>query len=317
APRVAESLLLPAVPPPARREPHRRDGRAHCPGRPAAARRTGGAVGAPPDRPRGHRRAAGEAPERRRPVLPPPPIAAGDRPGARNPAGHREVAAPLRAPQPARPPRGGPPLRRRLPARRRGRGQGHVIEVRGECGRHRAALLDFVDHGEIVAGTAPALAHLERCARCTDELESTVLAITALRRFGDELVAAEPQPEAWPRLRARIETLRPARWAIMSPSAGMGTSTPLGAVLVAPVRVGPSTPSSAPSYRPASQLGVSLEERRVEAAYLANIRMGTFPTKEPARRPGVQDTRNYPDNIHPERKEVDPAEPSGKPPEAI
>ena len=45
--------------------------------------------------------------------------------------------------------------------------------------------------------------------------------------------------------------------------------------------------------------------------------MGTFPTEEPASRPVVTYPRNYPDNIHPERKEVDPAEPSGKPPEAI
>ena len=192
-----------------------------------------------------------------------------------------------------------------------------MIEFRGACARHRAALLDFVDHGEIVAGTAPALAHLERCGRCTDELESTVLAITALRRFGDELARAEPSPEAWPRLRARIETLRPARWAIMSPSAGMVMSIALVAVLVAPFRVGTTTSSSAPTYLPSSQLGVSLEERRTEAAYIAKIRMGTFPTKEPASRSVVTYPRKYPDNIQPERKEVDPAEPSGKPPEAI
>ena len=192
-----------------------------------------------------------------------------------------------------------------------------MIEFRGACARHRAALLDFVDHGEIVAGTAPALAHLERCARCTDELESTVLAITALRRFGDELARAEPSPEAWPRLRARIETLRPARWAIMSPSAGMVMSIALVAVLVAPFRVGTTTSSSAPTYLPSSQLGVSLEERRTEAAYIAKIRMGTFPTKEPVSRAVVTYPRKYPDNIQPERKEVDPAEPSGKPPEAI
>ena len=192
-----------------------------------------------------------------------------------------------------------------------------MIEFRGACARHRAALLDFVDRGEIVASTAPALAHLEHCGRCTDELESTVLAITALRRFGDELARAEPSPEAWPRLRARIETLRPARWAIMSPSAGMVMSIALVAVLVAPFRVGTSTTSIAPTYLPSSQLGVSLEERRTEAAYIAKIRMGTFPTKEPASRSVVTYPRKYPDNIQPERKEVDPAEPSGKPPEAI
>ena len=192
-----------------------------------------------------------------------------------------------------------------------------MIEFRGACARHRAALLDFVDRGEIVASTAPALAHLERCGRCTDELESTVLAITALRRYGDDVGRAEPSPEAWPRLRARIESLRPARWAIMSPSAGMVMSIALVAVLVAPLRLGTSSASSTPVYTPTTQLGVSLEERRAEAAYLKNIRMGTFPTKQPASRPVLTFPRKYPDNIEPDRKEVNPAEPSGKPPEAI
>jgi hypothetical protein len=192
-----------------------------------------------------------------------------------------------------------------------------VIEFRGACARHRAALLDFVDRGEIAPGTAPALAHLERCNRCTDELESTVLAITALRRYGDELARAEPSPEAWPRLRAHLESLRPARWAIMSPSVGMVMSVALVAVLIAPLRFGTSVPSANPVYEPASQLGVSFEERQAEAAYLANIRMGTLPREQPVSRLVVTYPRNFPDNIHPDRKEVTSAEPSGRPPEAI
>jgi hypothetical protein len=192
-----------------------------------------------------------------------------------------------------------------------------VIEFRGACARHRTALLDFVDRGEIAPGTGPALAHLERCARCTNELESTVLAITALRRYGDELARAEPSPDAWPRLRAQLETLRPARWAIMSPSAGMVMSIALVAVLIAPFRFGTSVPGGNPVYHSASQLVVSLEERRAEAAYLANIRAGALPRNAPAGRPVVTYPRNYPDNIHPERKEVSSAEPSGRPPEAI
>jgi anti-sigma factor RsiW len=191
-----------------------------------------------------------------------------------------------------------------------------VIDFRGACARHRSALLDFVDHGEIVPGTAQALAHLERCNRCTDELESTVLAITALRRYGDEIAAAEPAPDAWPRLRARIGGLRPARWAIMSPSAGIVMSMALVAVLVAPLRIGTSAPSAAPDIPSASSLGVSLEELRAENAYLAGTRTGTLPREEPVVRP-VTFPRNYPDNVHPARKEVSPAEPSGRPPEAI
>jgi hypothetical protein len=192
-----------------------------------------------------------------------------------------------------------------------------VIELGRACARHRSALLDFVDRGEIAPGTSAALVHLERCNRCTDELESTVLAITAVRRLGDDLAAVEPSPDAWPRLRARLDRWRPARWAIMSPTAGVVMSVALVAVLVAPLRIGTSVPSASPPQLSAAELGVSLEERRAEAAYLANIRLGTLPQEVPAGRPVVTFPRNYPDGIHPDRKEVTPAEPSGKPPEAI
>ena len=192
-----------------------------------------------------------------------------------------------------------------------------MIEFRGACARHRAALVDFVDRGEIAPGTGPALAHLERCARCTDELESTVLAITALRRYGDELARAEPSPEVWPRLRAQLESLRPARWAIMSPSAGMVMSIALVAVLIAPFRFGTPVPAPSPVHQPASQLGVSLEERRAEDAYLARVRTSTFVRDDAAAQPVVVIPRRYPDNIDPTRKEVRSGPSSGKPLEAI
>jgi hypothetical protein len=176
-------------------------------------------------------------------------------------------------------------------------------------------LLDFVDRGEIVPGTAQALAHLERCDPCTDELESTVLAITALRRYADEIARAEPSPEAWPRLQARLATLRPKRWAIMSPSAGIVMSMALVAVLVAPIRIGASVPGATPPPLSASRLGVSLEERRAENAYLTRVRQ-VLPQEAPVIRPGTI-PRNYPDNISPVRKEVSPAEPTGRPPTAI
>jgi hypothetical protein len=192
-----------------------------------------------------------------------------------------------------------------------------VIEFRGACARHRAALLDFVDHGEIAPGTAPALAHLERCARCTDELESTILAITALRRYGDALALAEPSPDAWPRLRARLETLRPRRWAIMSPSAGMVMSIALVAVLVAPLRFGASAPSPNPTHETAVQLGASLEERRAEASYLARVRVSPLVVTGPTRPSPTELPRRYPDNVHRDWKEVAPVPASGRPLAAI
>ena len=192
------------------------------------------------------------------------------------------------------------------------------MEVRGQCARHRSALLGFVDRGEIAPGTAQALAHLDRCGRCTDELESTVLTITALRRLGDDIARAEPSPDAWPRLRARLDRWRPKRPAIMSPAAGMVMSMAIVAVLVAPLRIGSSLASVDDQVPSAAELSALVQERRDEAAYLASIRQGTLPATRPALvGPAGTVPPRYPDNIRPERKEVSPAEPSGRPPEAI
>jgi len=193
-----------------------------------------------------------------------------------------------------------------------------VIDRGRACGRYRPALLDFVDRGEIVYPyTSQALAHLDRCERCTLELEATVLAITALRRLGEDAGRMEPSADAWPQLRARLDRWRPARWAIMSPTAGAIMSMALVAVLVAPIRLGGAAPS--PSAQPPStdRDPASLIERRVEADYISNVRMGPIPASEPVVKSTSTLRRNYPDNVRPERKEVSPAEPSGKPPEAI
>ena len=194
-----------------------------------------------------------------------------------------------------------------------------MIELRGPCVRHRSALVDFIDRGEIVPGTAKALAHLDRCGRCTEELESTVLTITALRRLGDDLARAEPSPDAWPRLRARLDRLRPKRPAVMSPAAGMVMSMAIVAVLVVPFQIGTSVAPGADTSGPsAAELTALRQERSAEAAYLASIRQGTLPVTRPAAAGTAGDLpARYPDNIRPERKEVSPAEPSGRPPEAI
>jgi hypothetical protein len=193
-----------------------------------------------------------------------------------------------------------------------------VIELPGHCARHRSALLDFVDRGEIAPGTARALAHLDRCGRCTEELESTVLTITALRRMGDDLARVEPSPDAWPRLRVRLDRWRPKRPAIMSPAAGMVMSMAIVAVLVVPLQIGGSVAPAAENGPSAAELTALRQERSAEAAYLASIRQGTLPVTRPVAAGQVGDLpARYPDNIRPERKEVSPAEPSGRPPEAI
>ena len=193
-----------------------------------------------------------------------------------------------------------------------------MIELGRTCRRHRGALVDFIDHGEVRdPDTRLALAHLDRCERCTGELESTVLAITALRRLGDDASRAEPSADAWPRLRARLERWRPVRWTVMSPSVGMVMSVALVAVLIAPLQIGGAPPSSAPSAAPVDRSVVSLIERRIEADYISSTHEGTLPASQPVARPAGTFPRNFPDNYRPDRKEVSPAEPSGRPPEAI
>jgi hypothetical protein len=191
-----------------------------------------------------------------------------------------------------------------------------VIDLVGACRRHRADLLDFVDRGAVTDTTSAALAHLDRCSRCTAELETTILAITAVRRLGDEAARAEPAADAWPRLRARLDRWRPVRWAIMSPTTGMVMSAAIVAVLIAPMRIGGAATTSSPAPAPDRDVS-SIIERRVEADYIASIREGTLSGPDLVVRPAGIFPRNYPDGIRPERKEVSPTEPSGHPPEAI
>jgi len=194
-----------------------------------------------------------------------------------------------------------------------------VIDLTRSCSRYRLSLIDFVDRGEVRADTADALAHLDRCTRCTEVVESTILTITALRRMGDEASGVEPPPDSWPRLRVRIQGWR-RRPAVMSPLAGLAMSFAIVAVLVLPVRLGGTLigPVATPLEQrsPASEL----VDRQIEAEYIANVHQGSVPAPDTAHGTGsatVGTFRNYPDNYHPTRKEVGPVEPNGRPPEAI
>jgi len=191
-----------------------------------------------------------------------------------------------------------------------------VIDLGGSCNRHRPLLVDFVDRGEVQPGTSAALAHLDRCARCLAAIESTMLTITALRRLGDAAIEAEPRPDAWPRLRARIEGLRPRRPKVMSPLAGIALSFAIVAVVVVPFRFGGGTLDAG-----AAPLGQSAPinpaERRIETAYIAAVRH----VASTAGANQIFDTsaafnRIYPDDIRPTRKEVGPAATTVRPSEA-
>lgn len=199
-----------------------------------------------------------------------------------------------------------------------------MIDIAGACRRHHQALVDFVDRGEVGPSTGDALAHLDRCDRCTGDLEATVLTITALRRLGEDVARIEPPADAWPRLRDRIDRWRPRRWLVMSPTIGTVMSALLVAVIVGPLQFGSANLAATAASAPEERGRVSPEERRAEAAYIA--RRGIAPGVTAASttstfRVDIVDTstlpRKYPDNFRPERKEVTPAGPSRYPPEAI
>jgi hypothetical protein len=101
-----------------------------------------------------------------------------------------------------------------------------IVRTRSACSAHQAALIDFADRRERTAGTLAALAHLERCRRCEDELAGYVRTISGLHRLADSVATIEPGVETWPRLRERVSR-REAR--------SRGWPQPLGGLMAAAV----------------------------------------------------------------------------------
>ena len=195
-----------------------------------------------------------------------------------------------------------------------------MIQFSVACARHRSALVDFVDHAEIGPATAGALAHLDRCGRCTADLEVIVQTITALRRLGDDVGHLEPEADAWPRLRDRLTRWRPASWKIMNPLAGTAMSLALVAVLIVPLRFGASSgePASSIPDRLSASADISAADRRIETAYVAAVRRleSSAAGAIEAGVPGNAYYRIFPDDIRPTRKEVGPAATAIRPSEA-
>jgi anti-sigma factor RsiW len=196
-----------------------------------------------------------------------------------------------------------------------------VIDIARSCNRYRPLLVDFVDHGEVRPETAAALAHLDRCDRCTDAIEGTMRTITALRRLGEATLAFEPQAEAWPRLRSRLQAAKPRRPAIMSPLAGVAMSFAIVAVLVVPFGLGGGTllgPAASPTIERSSAINPA--DRRIEAAYIAAVHQSSLGPNgglESSLQLAGNYPRIYPDNDRTIRKEVTSEQPYRRAPEAI
>ena len=189
-----------------------------------------------------------------------------------------------------------------------------MISFGRSCSRHRPVLLDFIDHGAVGRDTAPALAHLDRCRRCTEMVEDAMLTITALRRLNEDAATREPSPDAWPRLRRRIEATRRGS-AVASPLAGVAMSFAIVGVLALPLHLTTWTLGAEPT--PASNPNgiVSPEERRAEMAYIVASRRAT-PTGPASSTGSVR--MNLPAEILEIRwKEEHSAKSSARPPEPI
>jgi anti-sigma factor RsiW len=122
------------------------------------------------------------------------------------------------------------------------------------CRAHRDVLLDFADGRVHAPDAGAALAHLNGCRSCEEELARVMLAIVGLRRISEEVASAEPSADAWPNLRARIEP-RPRRpWLMRSPLPGIAMTLSIVAALAGPTTLlgspGPSGDSASSHVAP-------------------------------------------------------------------
>ena len=133
-----------------------------------------------------------------------------------------------------------------------------MIDLTGACRRHRATLVDFLDHGELSDSAEAAFTHLQGCRRCSVDLEATALSINALHRLRALIANREPRADAWPRLRQRLESAERERRKGQSVRAASRVVVGLVGCLVASVAVlGSSTAGESPS----TPIAISQEAR--------------------------------------------------------
>lgn len=157
------------------------------------------------------------------------------------------------------------------------------------CSAHRTALVAFVERAERGPATAAALDHLERCRRCEAELSETMLAIHAVRRLLDQARTADPPPEAWARLRGRVDAPPPRATGARTSLAGLIVGAGLVAALIGPVAVFRTTDSieQEPGAAPAIVTARTVADQLAEAAFLSRprtdrtLRAGSVPATAP------------------------------------
>jgi hypothetical protein len=144
-----------------------------------------------------------------------------------------------------------------------------------DCGPHRAALAAFAERAERDASTVAAFAHLERCRRCEAELAETLLTVQAVRRVLGEARSVDPPPDAWLRLRRRVQRPVAGAWAARASLAGVLVGAGLVAALIGPTTV--IRPKDALEHEPGPPRAVlralTVADLRAEAAFLNRTRV--------------------------------------------
>jgi anti-sigma factor RsiW len=133
------------------------------------------------------------------------------------------------------------------------------------CRAHRDVLLEFADGRVGTQQTSAALAHLDGCRACEEELTRVMLAIIGLRRIREEVASAEPSPDAWAHLRSRIQRRRRTPWLVRSPLPGIAMALSIVAAVVAPsnlLQTGVDRRSDAAPPRSATDAGTVFERNR-------------------------------------------------------
>jgi anti-sigma factor RsiW len=133
------------------------------------------------------------------------------------------------------------------------------------CRAHRDVLLDFADGRVGTAETSAALAHLDGCRACEDELSRVMLAIIGLRRIREEVAVAEPSGDAWAHLRTRIRRKPRSPWLVRSPLPGIAMALSIVAAVVGPstlFRTGAESRSDSAPPRVVADVGTVFERNR-------------------------------------------------------
>jgi hypothetical protein len=178
------------------------------------------------------------------------------------------------------------------------------------CRAHAAGLTALAANREPVPHRTALVAHLDRCDRCTTDLQELTLTVVALRRIGALPDRASIGASAWPRVRARILRSRASAatlaWRWRTTLAGLAAGTLVVAGLVAPlavhVPVGGTGGAEPVGYTPRE---LDMLSYRIEQSYLFDARSIPYSTSNVTWEPHGGFLMRYPDGIQPVGKEVD------------